>query len=103
MFHWLKTKKKHSCEKDNLGKKGRCFICEVQKRTSNSDEFGACSSSLDIEKENMFNLFGVEVCEGCYHDILNHMSYRNIDDLLDCDKKQLMLFLNKLAILKSNN
>lgn len=68
-----------SCEKDSLHKLGKCSICN------------------DGVEEPLFNLFGVEVCEGCYHDLLNHMGYRNIDDLLECDKKQLMKFLNKLS------
>lgn len=69
-------------EKDFLNKTGKCSICN------------------DGVDEPLYNLFGVEVCEGCYFDILNHMGYRNMDDLLKCDKKQLMLFLNKLAELK---
>lgn len=77
-------RKKTVTETDDLHKKGQCFLCPTD-----SDE-------------NMFNLFGVEVCEGCYHDLINHMRYKSIDDLLDCDKKQLNKFLNKLAELKNN-
>lgn len=71
-------------EKDNLNKKGRCFLCP------NEDD------------EPLFDLFGIEVCEGCYHDLLNHMSYKNFNDLMDCDKQQLMKFLNKLVSKKNN-
>nr|DAJ42539.1 MAG TPA: DNA repair protein RAD14/DNA Complex excision repair DNA damage [Caudoviricetes sp.] len=83
MFDILR--KKTSCEKDDCKTMGKCFICE------------------NDEDESLFNLFGVKVCEGCYHDIINHMSYRNIDDLMDCDKKQLMKFLNKLVESKTKN
>ena len=79
-----KLLKKSSINSDDLHKKGKCQICN------------------DSEDENIFNLFGVEVCEGCYYDILNSMSYKNIDDLLDCDKKQLIKFLNKLSEIKNN-
>lgn len=79
MFNFLNKFKKIVYEKDDLNKTGKCFLCP------------------EDDDENMFNLFGIEVCEGCYHDLLNHMGYKNIDDLLDCDKKQLMKFLNKLA------
>ena len=66
-------------ECDSLNKSGKCSICN------------------DGVDEPLYNLFGVEVCEGCYYDLLNLMSYRNVDDMLDCDKKQLMRFLNKLS------
>lgn len=74
-----KLKKITSVKTDDLHKKGKCLICN------------------DDEEENLFNLCGVEVCKGCYYDLINSMSYKNIDDLLDCDKKQLMKFLNKLS------
>ena len=79
-------KKKTNTEKDNLNKKGKCFLCPNE-----------------TEDEPLYNLFGVEVCEGCYHDLINHMGYKNINDLLDCDKVQLMRFLNKLDELKNNH
>lgn len=82
MFNFFKKNKQSKYEKDNLNKKGKCFLC------------------LNEEDENLFNLFGVEVCEGCYHDLLNHMGYKNFNDLMDCDKKQLMKFLNKLSEIK---
>ena len=33
----------------------------------------------------------------CYFDLINHMGYKNMNDLLECDKQQLMKFLNKLV------
>lgn len=84
MFNFLNKFKKTTCEKDNLNKKDKCFLC------------------TNDEEENMFNLFGIEVCEGCYHDLINHMGYKNFNDLMDCDKQQLMKFLNKLSETKRN-
>lgn len=94
MFKFFKKSSKTVYEKDDLNKMGECFICKALKEQPR-DEFGATIPTI-IEKEPLFNLFGVEVCEGCYHDLINHMGYKNIDDLLDCDKKQLMMFLNEL-------
>lgn len=73
-------------------------ICnyKIIKKNGYLNKKGVCNICLDNEEESMYNLFGIEVCEGCYYDLINHMSYKNIDDLLDCDKKQLMKFLNKL-------
>lgn len=65
--------------KDDLNKIGQCFLCPTD------------------DKEPLFNLFGVEVCEGCYHDLINHMGYKNMNDLTESDKQQLMKFLNKLV------
>lgn len=75
---------------DDLHKKGICPLC------NHLPEIG------ETELENMFNLFGVEVCEGCYYELINHMGYKNIDDLTSYDKKQLNRFLNKLSELKRN-
>ena len=83
MFNFFRNKT--NAEKDDLNKKGKCFLCPNE-----------------TEDEELYNLFGVEVCEGCYHELINYMGYKNIDDLLECDKKQLNKFLNKLAILKNN-
>lgn len=66
----------------------------------NKMEKGICKFCNSTEEEILLDLFGVKVCEGCYHDILNHMKYKNFNDLLDCDKQQLMLFLNELAKIK---
>ena len=66
-------------------------------------KMGHCNICNNDEEEILVNLFGVEVCEGCYHDLINHMGYKNINDLLDCDKVHLMRFLNKLAELKNNH
>lgn len=85
MFKFFKKSKQTTSEQDNLNKTGKCFLCP------------------NDEDESMFNLFGIEVCEGCYHDLINHMGYKNLNDLLECDKKQLMLFLNKLSENKRNN
>ena len=63
---------------------------------------GHCNICNNDEEEILINLLGIDVCEGCYHDLINHMRYKNIDDLLECDKKQLNKFLNKLAELKKN-
>jgi hypothetical protein len=70
---------------DNLHKKGHCPLC------SHSPELE------ETELEDLYNLFGVEVCEGCYHELINHMGYKNLDDLIECDKKQLTKFLNMLS------
>lgn len=93
MFKFFKKSSKTVYEKDNLNKMGECFICKVLEEQP-SDEFTTFIPS--IVEEPLFDLFGVKVCEGCYHDLINHMGYKNIDDLLDCDKKQLMMFLNEL-------
>lgn len=73
---------------DNLHKKGKCPLC------SHSPELE------ETELEDLYNLFGVEVCEGCYHELINHMGYKNLDDLIECDKKQLTKFLNMLSEIK---
>lgn len=73
---------------DNLHKKGKCPLC------SHSPELG------EQELENLYNLFGIEVCEGCYHELINHMGYKNLDDLIEYDKKQLTKFLNMLSEIK---
>lgn len=65
-------------------------------------KMGHCNICNNDEEEILINLLGIDVCEGCYHDLINHMRYKNIDDLLECDKKQLNKFLNKLAELKKN-
>lgn len=65
-------------------------------------KMGHCNICNNDEEEILVNLLGIDVCEGCYHDLINHMRYKNIDDLLECDKKQLTKFLNKLAELKKN-
>lgn len=62
-----------------LNKKGFCDICK------------------DDEEEPLVDLLGVNVCEGCYHDLKNLFGYHNINDMLECDQKLLMRFLNKLA------
>lgn len=69
----------------------------LKKILKHSNEKGICKFCNSTEEEYLIDLFGVKVCEGCYHDILNHMKYKNFNDLLDCDKQQLMLFLNELA------
>lgn len=76
---------------DIFKNKNHIGICQICKELSDNE---------NLEDEQLVDLFGVEVCEGCYYDILNHMQYKKFDDLLDCDKKQLMLFLNKLALTK---
>lgn len=90
--------KKLPAERDDLGKKGICPIC--------SDIVGSLPILVDKdynpvevkqEEEPLYNLCGVEVCEGCYFDLINHMGYKNIDDLMECDKKQLNKFLNLVA------
>lgn len=94
MFTFFKKNKQ-------LNKNGICPIClELSKKQELID--GQTITTTIKENEYLMNLFGVEVCEGCYHDLINHMKYKNLNDLLDCDKKQLMLFLNKLAELKNN-
>lgn len=82
MFNFKKETEEEIID-DCLHKHGQCPLC--------SDE-------SDVEL--LYDLFGVEVCEGCYYDLINHMGYKNLDDLLEDDKKQLMKFLNELAKLK---
>lgn len=74
-------------------------ICnyKIIKKNGSLNKKGYCQICNDNEEEPMYNLFGVEVCEGCYYDLINHMGYKNLDDLLDCDKKQLSKFLNILV------
>lgn len=84
MFNFFR--KKTVSETDNLHKKGKCFLCPNE-----------------TEDEDLYNLFGVEVCEGCYYELINHMGYKNLDDLLETDKKQLNKFLNKLSEIKKNS
>lgn len=64
-------------------------------------EKGICPICKEIDseivEEPLVNLLGIKVCEGCYHDLINEMGYKNLNDLLECDKKQLNLFLNLLA------
>lgn len=74
--------------KDNLNKKGQCPLC------SHEPELG------ENVLEEMYDLFGIEICEGCYHELINHMGYRNLDDLTNYDKKQLTRFLNMLSAIK---
>ena len=64
---------------DNLHKNGKCPLC---------------SHSPELEETEL------EVCEGCYHELINHMGYKNLDDLIECDKKQLTKFLNMLSEIK---
>lgn len=61
-----------------LSKKGFCPICK------------------DSEEEELVELLGIEVCEGCYHDLINLFGYHNVKDMLECDQQMLMRFLNKL-------
>ena len=85
-------------EQNDLGKTGICPICSDI--INNMPTFVDKNNEIvkvKQEPENLFNLCGIEVCEGCYYDLINHMSYKNIDDLLPCDKKQLNKFLNMVA------
>lgn len=80
--------------------KAKHFIHSIHhgcKKVLDKPETGLCKVCLDTEEEPLVELFGVKVCEGCYHDLLNHMGYRSYDDLFDCDKQQLQRFLNLLA------
>ena len=64
---------------------------------NNKPKMGHCDICNDDEEEVLVNLLGIDVCEGCYFDLINHMGYKNMNDLLECDKQQLMKFLNKLV------
>jgi len=90
--------KKLPAERDDTGKMGICPICSdiINNMPTFIDKNNEIVK-IKQEPERMFNLCGIEVCEGCYHDLINHMSYKNIDDLLPCDKKQLNKFLNMVA------
>lgn len=91
-------KHKTAIEKADLHKKGICPICsDIVKSLPPIIDGNYDLIKFEQEEEPMFDLCGVEVCEGCFHDILNHMRYKNIDTLMDCDKKQLNKFLNMVA------
>lgn len=93
-----KLVKKLRAEKDDLKKKGVCPLCSdiIQSLPTIVDK-DYNQVQVKQEEEPLYNLCGIEVCEGCYFDLLNHMGYKNIDDLLPCDKKQLNKFLNLIS------
>lgn len=90
--------KKLPAERDDTGKMGICPICShIVSSLPTIVDSKLNTVQVKKEEEPLYNLCGVEVCEGCYFDLINHMGYKNIDDLMECDKKQLNLFLNLVS------
>jgi len=95
MFNWFK--KKTYVEKADTGKKGICKLCEQLSKEMSRKLPDDLVFNLKEDTEDMFNLLGIDVCEGCFHELINLMSYKDYNKMIEFDKKQLQLFLNMVV------
>lgn len=90
-------KKKTYIDKANLHKKGNCPLCGKLSIDMSKQLPVDVIFKLKANEENLYKLMDIEICESCFHELINLMEYKDIDDMIDFDKKQLMMFLNMVA------